>query len=177
MTCDRRNSSSCIIRTHAMRFSGPLVIGSVALLAYQSEVVASDNGLVTKESHYSVRETVDRFKAGIKANEANGLMFFTEIDHAVAAKKFGLEMLPRTVIVFGNPKNGTPVMQKNPTLAIDVPLKALVWQDEQGRVWLSYNSSEYLINTIYPRHGLALPASATQPLERSLTQLSDYATK
>jgi uncharacterized protein (DUF302 family) len=177
VTDDRRNSSSCFTRTRAMRCSGLLVIGSVASLACQGEVAASDNGLVTKESHHSVQETIDRFKAGIKANEANGLMFFTEIDHAAAAKKFGLEMLPRTVLVFGNPKNGTPVMQKNATLAIDVPLKALVWQDEQGRVWLSYNSSEYLTNTIYTRHGLAPPASATQALERSLTQLSDYATK
>jgi uncharacterized protein (DUF302 family) len=160
-----------------MRLSGLLAIGSVASLAYQGEAVASDNGLVTKESLYSVQETTDRFKAGIKRNEANGLMFFTEIDHAAAAKRFGLEMLPCTVIVFGNPKNGTPVMQRTPTLAIDAPLKALVWQDEQGRVWLSYNSPEYLANTIYPRHGLALPASATQALERSLTQLSDYATK
>jgi uncharacterized protein (DUF302 family) len=177
VTDDRQNSASCFIRTRAMRRSGLLAIGSIVWLACQGEAAASDNGLVTKESHHSVQETIDRFKAAIKAKEANGLMFFTEIDHAAAAKKFGLEMLPRTVIVFGNPKNGTSVIQKNPTLAIDVPLKALVWQDEQGRVWLSYNSSEYLTNTIYSRHGLAPPVSATQALKHALTELSDDATK
>ena len=95
-----------------------------------------------------------RFESAVNDKSANGWMVFTEIDHAAAAEKNGLKLRPRTVIVYGNPKLGTPAMQKAPTVAIDVPLKALVWEDDQGKVWLTYNSAEYLQNYIYPRHGL-----------------------
>ena len=161
---------------HAV-LSCSLLIGSTALFPLRTTAIAAEPGLITKESRYSLRETIDRFEAAVKAKEASGFMVFTEIDHAAAAKRFGLDMLPRTVIVFGNPKSGTPVMQKTPTLAIDVPPKALVWQDEQGKVWLTYNSSAYLGNTIYPRHGLDRPPSAGLAFEQALTELSDYATK
>ena len=106
------------------------LILSLALLPLANAALSANAGLITKQSRYSVRETVDRFKDAVTKKEANGFTVFTEIDHAAAAKKFGLDMLPRTVIVFGNPKFGTPVMQKTPLLAIDVPPKALVWQDE-----------------------------------------------
>jgi uncharacterized protein (DUF302 family) len=148
----------------------------LACLAAAGAAEAADSGLITKQSRYSVRETIDRFEAAVKAKEANGFMVFTEIDHAAAAKKFGLDMRPRTVIVFGNPKFGTPVMQKTPTLAIDVPPKALVWQDDDGKVWLTYNSAEYLGKTIYARHGLPDPPS-TPALAKALEEFSDYATK
>jgi uncharacterized protein (DUF302 family) len=98
------------------------------------------------------------YEAAVKQKEVAGFMVFTEIDHAAAAKKFGLDLRPRTVIVFGTPKLGTPAMVKSPLLAIDVPPKALVWEDDQGKVWLSYNSSHYLYNTIYPRHRCGGPA-------------------
>src|SRR5713226_6683341 len=99
---------------------------------------AADDGIITKPSKYSVSETVARFEAAVKQKEAAGFTVFTEIDHAAAAKRFGLDMRPRTVIVFGNPKLGTPAMVKTPLLAIDVLPKALVWEDDQGKVWLSY---------------------------------------
>jgi len=137
---------------------------------------AADDGLITKPSRYSVKETVSRFETAVKEREAAGFMVFTEIDHAAAAKKFGLDMRPRTVIVFGNPKLGTPSMVKMPKLAIDVPPKALVWEDDQGKVWLSYNSADYLSKTIYPRHG----AEASPPpaaFVKALDEMSDYATK
>ena len=137
---------------------------------------AGDDGLITKPSKYSVNETVTRFEAAVKEKEAAGFLVFTEIDHAAAAKKFGLDMRPRTVIVFGNPKLGTPAMVKTPLLAIDVPPKALVWEDDQGKVWLSYNSSDYLYNTIYPRHGAAVPP-VTAPFAKLLDEMSDQATK
>lgn len=149
---------------------------SLALLTVASPAFTADSGLITKQSRYSVKETVERFEAAVKAKEANGFMVFTQLDHAAAAKKFGLDMLPRTVIVFGNPKLGTPVMKNTPLLAIDVPPKALVWQDDDGKVWLTYNSAEYLGGTIYPRHGLANP-SATSALAQALAEFSDYATK
>jgi uncharacterized protein (DUF302 family) len=136
---------------------------------------AADDGLITKPSKYSVNETVTRFEAAVKQKEAAGFMVFAEIDHAAAAKKFGLDMRPRIVVVFGNPKLGTPAMVKTPLLAIDVPPKALVWEDDQGKVWLSYNSSDYLYNTIYPRHGATAP-SVTAPFAKLLDEMSDQAT-
>ena len=118
---------------------------------------AADDSLITKPSRYSVKETVARFEAAVKQREAVGYIVFAEIDHARAAKKLGLDMRARTVIIFGNPKVGTPVMVKTPLLAIDVPPKALVWEDDEGKVWLSYNSADYLFRTVYPRHGAEVP--------------------
>jgi len=149
---------------------------SFTMFTFAITASASDNGLITERSRYSVRETVARFEAAVKAKESLGFMVFTEIDHAAAAKKFGLEMRPRTVIVFGNPKFGTPVMVETPTLAIDVPPKALVWEDDQGKVWLTYNSAEYLGKVIYARHGLADPSN-TPKLAAGLKAFADYATK
>ena len=99
------------------------------------------------------------------------------IDHAAAAKGAGLEMRPRTVIIFGNPKAGTPPITKSATLAIDLPMKALVWQDDQDKVWLTYNSSEYGAKQIYPRHGLTVPDDAAKALERFLADASDQSTQ
>jgi uncharacterized protein (DUF302 family) len=149
---------------------------SLAICASAATAHAADDGLITKPSKYSVNETIKRFEAAVKQKEAAGFMVFTEIDHAAAARKFGLDMRPRTVIVFGNPKLGTPAMVKTPLLAIDVPPKALVWEDNQGKVWLSYNSSDYIYNTIYLRHGAEVPPM-TAPFAKLLDELSDQATK
>lgn len=149
---------------------------SLALSAISVSAHAADAGLITKPSKYSVKDTVTRFQAAVKAKEAAGFIVFTEIDHAAAAKKFGLDMRPRTVIVFGNPKLGTPVMVKTPSLAIDVPPKALVWEDDQGKVWLAYNSADYLYKTIYPRHGAEVPPNFA-PFAKLLDEMSDQATK
>lgn len=135
---------------------------------------ADDAGLITKPSGYSVQDTIERFEAAIKAK---GWMVFTELDHAAAAAKYGLELRPRTVVVFGNPKLGTGPMQKAPTLAIDVPLKALVWQDDDGKVWLTYNSGAYMASYVYPRHGLSVPADLRGSGEQFLDQVSNEATK
>jgi len=149
---------------------------SLAICTGPATAHAADDGLITKPSKYSVKETVTRFEAAVKQKEAAGFTVFTEIDHAAAAKKFGLDMRPRTVIVFGNPKLGTAVMLKTPLLAIDVPPKALVWEDNQGKVWLSYNSADYLYKTIYPRHGAEAPPT-TWPFAKALDEISDYATE
>jgi uncharacterized protein (DUF302 family) len=149
---------------------------SLAICMGPTTAHAADDGLITKLSKYSVEETVARFEAAVKQKEVAGFMVFTEIDHAAAAKKFGLEMRPRTVILFGNPKVGTPSVIKTPLVAIDLPPKALVWEDDQGKVWLSYNSADYLFNTIYQRHGAEAPA-ATAPIAKVLDEMSDQATK
>jgi uncharacterized protein (DUF302 family) len=162
-----------------MKVAKHVLAGLAASLAICATAIAghgADDGLITKPSRFSVQETVTRFETAVKEREAAGFTVFTEIDHAAAAKKFGLDMRPRTVIVFGNPKLGTPVMLKTPLLAIDVPPKALVWEDDQGKVWLSYNSADYLYRTIYPRHDAEAPPT-TAPLAKALDEMSDYATK
>jgi uncharacterized protein (DUF302 family) len=135
------------------------------------------NGLITKQSKYTVKETVERFEAAIKAKAATGWVVFTKIDHAAAAKEAGLEMRPRTLIIFGNPKGGTPAMIKSATLAIDLPMKALVWQDDQDRVWLTYNSSAYGATYVFPRHGLSTPDEAAKALDGFLTDVTDRSTQ
>jgi uncharacterized protein (DUF302 family) len=136
----------------------------------------ADDGIITKPSNHSVKDTISRFTAAIKSREGAGFTMFTEIDHAAAGKKAGLEMRPRTVLIFGNPKLGTPVMTKTPLLAIDNPPKALVWEDDQGKVWLSYNSADYLYKTIYPRHGLETPPNYAA-FAKFLSDVTDEATK
>ena len=105
------------------------------------------NGLVEVASHYSVNETVQRLES-ILAQK--GLQVFAVIDHSGEAAKVGLKMRPTKVVVFGSPKGGTPLMVAAPTLAIDLPLKALVAEDDKAKVWVSYNSPEYL----QQRHGV-----------------------
>ena len=148
---------------------------AAALGLFATAAIAND-GLITKPSKYSVADTVARFQEAVKQREGGGSVVFSEIDHAAAGKKIGIDMKPRTVIVFGNPKLGTPVMIKTPKLAIDVPPKALVWEDDEGKVWLSYNSPDYLYKTIYPRHGAEVPANYA-PFTRVLDDITDHATK
>jgi uncharacterized protein (DUF302 family) len=105
------------------------------------------NGLVTVASPYSVDETVKRME-GVLAER--GVRLFSVIDHSGEAEKAGMKMRPTKVVIFGNPKGGTPLMVAAPSLAIDLPLKALVAEDEGGKVWVSYNSPEYL----QQRHGV-----------------------
>jgi uncharacterized protein (DUF302 family) len=167
---DRGND---MIRTASHLIGGSILAAALAVLTTMT--AAADSGLITKASRYSVKDTVERFEAAVRRRQADGYMVFTQIDHAAAARTVGLAMLPRTVIVFGNPKVGTPVMQKTASVAIDVPPKALVWQDEQGKVWLTYNSGKYLGSTIYARHEVA-PSPLTA-FEQALTEFSDYATK
>ena len=152
------------------------IIGAIAL-AMSSTLAAADNGLVTKPSKYSVKDTIEKFENAIRAKAAGGWKVFTRIDHAAAAKEAGLEMRARTVIVFGNPKGGTPAMTKSASLAIDLPMKAVVWQDDQDKVWLTYNSSEYSAKVVFPRHGLSVPAEAEKALEKLLADASDQSTQ
>jgi len=100
-----------------------------------------DNGIVHLRSPYSVPDTVKRLESIL---EARKLTVFARVDHGGEAQKAGLAMRPAQVVIFGSPQAGTPLMVASPTLAIDLPLKALVWEDTEGKVWLSYNSPEYL---------------------------------
>jgi uncharacterized protein (DUF302 family) len=100
-----------------------------------------DNGMVHLSSPYPFAETIKRLESLLKAQ---GLTMFCRIDHSGAAEKGGLKMLPTQVVVFGSPEGGTPLMNASPTLAIDLPLKALIWEDGGDKVWISYNTPEYL---------------------------------
>jgi uncharacterized protein (DUF302 family) len=104
-------------------------------------VASSDNGLIHLRSPYSVPETVKRLESTL---QSKNLTIFARVDHSGEAQKVGLSMRPTQLIIFGSPKAGTPLMIASPTLAIDLPLKALAWEDGEGKVWLSYNSSDYL---------------------------------
>ena len=100
------------------------------------------------QSNHSVAETSDRLEAAL-ANK--GMVVFARINHAGGAEKVGLELLPTEQVIFGNPKIGTPLMQCQRTVAIDLPQKMLIWKDESGQVWLAYNDPEYLKD----RHGVS----------------------
>jgi len=96
---------------------------------------------VTRPSPFSVEETLARLQEAIRSRK---LILFAHIDHSGEAKRVGLKMQEAHVLIFGNPKGGTPLMIASPLLALDLPLKALVWQSEDGRVWVSSTSSDYL---------------------------------
>jgi uncharacterized protein (DUF302 family) len=100
-----------------------------------------ENGMVHLSSPYSLPETLKRLESIL---QTYGLTVFGRVDHSGEAEKVGLKMRPAQLIIFGSPKAGTPLMVASPTLAIDLPLKALAWEDADGKVWLSYNSPEYL---------------------------------
>jgi uncharacterized protein (DUF302 family) len=110
-------------------------------------VPAPSAGIIDKASHHSVDETVDRLKNIL---QSKGITVFALVDHSGEAAKVGLKMPPTKLFIFGNPKAGTPLMLAAPRSAIDLPLKILVWEDSQGKFWVSYNSPEYLKD----RHGL-----------------------
>ena len=107
----------------------------------------SNNGIVTIDSRHSVEETVHNLKHML---DAKGVKLFALIDHSGAAADAGMEMRPTKVLIFGSPKAGTPLMIASPTIAIDLPLKLLVWEDADGKVKISYNDPAYL----QERHGL-----------------------
>jgi uncharacterized protein (DUF302 family)/uncharacterized membrane protein YidH (DUF202 family) len=107
----------------------------------------ADNGIINKASKHSVDETVEKLKSIL---QTKGVTLFALVDHSGEAEKAGLKMRPTKLLIFGNPKGGTPVMVAAPSAAIDLPLKILVWEDAAGKVWASYNSPSYL----QQRHGI-----------------------
>ena len=105
------------------------------------------NGLISIESRFGVAETVDRL---VETVTSAGLRVFARIDHAAGAHEVGAALRPTELLIFGHPKGGTPLMQDRQLAGIDLPIKALAWEDEQGKVWLSYNDAHWLAE----RHGL-----------------------
>jgi uncharacterized protein (DUF302 family) len=126
------------------------------------------DGLITLASSFGPKETMDRLEAEIKAK---GMAVFARIDHAAGAAKVDFQLRPTELLIFGSAKAGTPLMQANQTISIDLPLKALVFEDAAGKVWLSYNNPRWLAE----RHGLG--ASATQTVDAMAAALKAVATK
>lgn len=129
-----------------------------------------DLGLVSRESPFSVGETIDRLATGA---ERAGLVVFARIDHSHNAAEVGADLRPTELLIFGHPTGGTPLMCDQQSAGIDLPVKALAWEDSNRRVWLTYNSAEWLAQ----RHGLGPEsASAVSAIEEGLARLTCAAT-
>lgn len=113
------------------------------------------DGLTTVPSSFDPKQTLDRLEAQIKAK---GLTVFARVDHAAGAAVVGMALRPTEVVLFGNARGGTPLMQDQQTTGIDLPLKYLVWQDETGKTWLSYNEPDWIAH----RHGLGAASGAAR---------------
>ncbi|HXV80003.1 MAG TPA: DUF302 domain-containing protein [Candidatus Binatia bacterium] len=132
----------------------------VVLLVYCSTGTWAAEGLIELKSPYSPKDTMDRLEAVVKQK---GLTVFARIDHAAGAAKVGKKLRSTELLIFGNPKGGTPFMECSQTVGVDLPLKALVWEDASGQVWLGYNDPEFLAK----RHGVT-KCPAVENLKKAL---------
>jgi uncharacterized protein (DUF302 family) len=140
----------------------------LALIFLSAPALAAD-GLIALKSPHAAKATMDRLEAALKDK---GLTIFARIDHAAGAAKIGKRLRATELLIFGNPQGGTPFMECGQTVGIDLPLKALVWQDEAGQVWLGYNDPAFLA----ARHGVAqCPAAAG--LKKALAAFAQQATE
>lgn len=124
---------------------------------------AQPEGMTREQSPYSVAETVERFSARA---EDKGLRIFATVDHRAGAEGVDMTLRPTTVVIFGNPKGGTPFMQCAQTVGIDLPLKMLAWRDEQGQTWLGYNDPAFIAQ----RHGVS-DCPVVEPISKALAGL------
>jgi len=131
--------------------------------------VSADDGLISLKSVYTVDQTLDRFE---RAAKDKGMTVFARIDHAAGAAKVDKVLRPTELLIFGNPKAGTPLMQSRQTVAIDLPMKALAWADSEGQVWLTYNDPGYLVQ----RHDITDRDPLVEKMRRVLGELSAAAT-
>ncbi len=145
----------------------------LALGVIPATASASGDGLVTLRSAHGPRQTLDRFAAAVR--EA-GWKVFGEIDHAAAATEAGMALPARTVVLFGNPRAGTPGMRQAPTLALDLPMRALVWQDEAGTTFLTRSDAEDIARRVFYRHGITIDAAGRRATETLLAGFARRAT-
>ena len=129
----------------------------------------ADNGIIAVKSSHAVNETADRLEAALKQK---GMTIFARINHSEGAKKAGIDLPATELIIFGNPKVGSPLMKCHRTVGIDLPQKALIWKDENGQVWLSYNDPQYLAK----RHDLSKCMQVIKKVEKALSNFAKAAT-
>ncbi len=134
--------------------------------------MTDENGTITRASRYAVSETLQRLEGALSAR---GFIIFCRIDHSAAAATIGEKLLPRTVLVYGNPHVGTAAMMRFPTLAIDLPPKLLVWQDEAGKVWVTYNTGRYFFGTLFARHGARADPAQVQAYDTLIAEVVAHA--
>ena len=147
------------------RLVSALIVFSSLIL---SGTVSAADGLIAVKSPHSVKETMNRFEDIAKQR---GLNIFARVDHAAGAAKINKTIRATEVLIFGNPQGGTPLMECAQSAGIDLPLKALAWEDAQGQVWLGYNDPAYLAQ----RHGVS-QCTAVGALSKALSSLADTTT-
>ena len=140
----------------------------ITVLLFTTAAHAAD-GLVVKPSAHSVAQTLDRMEAVLKKK---GIRVFARVDHQKNAEGVGLTLRPTSVLIFGNPKMGTPLMDSAQTAGIDLPMKVLAWQDADGKVWLAYNDPAYLTG----RHGITDRDAVKTKMAGALKAMTDQAT-
>ena len=143
----------------------------LAIMLMMSSVVAADNhGLINIKSNHSVKVTLDRLENVLKKK---GITIVTRWSHDAGGKKAGIPLRPTELLLFGNPKLGTHMFTSNQTAGIDLPMKALAWEDEKGQVWLTYNDPQYIAD----RHGIKDRAEIVKKMTGALKKLTNVATK
>ena len=145
------------------------ILYTIAALILLTALAYADNGLINVKSSHDTKTTADRLENALKQK---GMTVFIRIDHTAGAQKVGQKLRPTELVVFGNPKVGTPLMQCRQSTAIDLPQKALIWEDEEGQVWLSYNNPNYLVE----RHGITGCAEVVKKIEKALSNFAKAAT-
>ncbi len=141
----------------------------VAAMVFVQIPVAGADGLILERSNHSVSETLNRLAATLRAN---GLKIFGRIDHGAGANAVGVPLRPTELLIFGNPKLGSQLSISNQKAAIDLPMKALAWEDTDGRVWLAYNDPQYIAN----RHGIKDRAEVVEKMRGALKKFVGQAT-
>ena len=156
---------------------GVVLLGLLASTSVYAEAVSDggqeqgqDKGIVHVKSSYDVGNTADKLEAVLKNK---GMTVFARIDHALGAEKVGKNLRDTQLVIFGNPKVGTPLMQCAQSVALDLPQKALIWQDEQGQVWLSYNDPSYLAQ----RHNIQGCDAVLKKVSGALAKFAKAATE
>ena len=132
-------------------------------------LVAAENGMISKKSHYSVKATLDKLENVLRKK---GITIVTRWSHDAGAKKVGIPLRPTELLLFGNPKLGSHFFTSNQTAGIDLPMKALAWKDKKGQVWLTYNDPAYIAN----RHGINDREETVKKMTGALNKLTNAAT-
>lgn len=145
-------------------FSTILIVISLTSISF----AGADNGLITIKSRNSVKQTMDVLEAALKKK---GIGVWARVDHQANGAGVNEDLRPTTVLIFGNPKLGTPLMRSTQTIGIDLPMKALAWQDEKGQVWLTYNDPDYLAR----RHGIQDKEELIKKMSGALKNLTKLA--
>ena len=145
-----------------------IALALVLLVGVGAAWAGDGNGLVVKQSAHDVATTLDRLD---KIVTAKGIKVVARINHGAAASKAGVNLRPTELLIFGNPKLGSPLMAENQTIGIDLPMKVLAWEDEKGQTWIAYNDPDYF----YGRHGVKNDA-IKKKMTGALGKLTDKAT-